>query len=112
MRSVTRSAFLGAALLLAMTSVVSAQEVQLTGPLAGAPAIKRQVLRRSGRLHMAILPTFTINDEYVRHLMGGARLEYNVADFLAFGVWGSYTAFTVTNGLTDEIQDRAFSNGE
>src|SRR5688572_29667063 len=104
-----RIALFGLALLVAPFSA-SAQEVQLTGPLAGAPALRRMVEHRAGRLHLAVMPSFTFGDEYVRHLMTGARVEYNITDYLALGVFGSYAVFTVENGLADEVQNKAYAN--
>ncbi|MBI2894781.1 MAG: hypothetical protein HYY06_14595 [Deltaproteobacteria bacterium] len=109
MGSQTRNGLLALALL-ALPSAAGAQEVQLTGPLAGAPAIKRLVLHRAGRLHLTVMPTFTFGDEYVRHLLAGARVEYNLLDFLAIGLWGSYGVYTVENGLSDEVQNKAYAN--
>lgn len=111
MRSRLRNALFALALL-AVPTAASAQEVQLTGPLAGAPAIKRLTLHRAGRLHLGIVPAFTFGDEYVRTLFVGARLEYNIVDFLAIGVWGGYGVLSLETGLSDEVQNKAFTNGE
>lgn len=111
MRSSMRNALIALALL-AIPAAAEAQEVQLTGPLAGAPAIKRLVLHRAGRLHLGIVPGFTFGDEYTRTLLAGVRLEYNIVDFLAIGVWGAYGVLSLETGLSDEVQNKAFTNGE
>jgi len=111
MRSAARNALLALALL-TVPAAASAQEVQLTGPLAGAPAIKRLVMHRAGRLHLGIVPGFTFGDEYTRTLLAGVRLEYNIVDFLAIGVWGGYGVLSLETGLADEVQNKAFTNGE
>jgi outer membrane beta-barrel protein len=109
MRSTVRNAVVALALL-AVPAVAEAQEVQLTGPLAGAPAIKRLVLHRHGRMHLGLVPAFSLSDEYVRHLFVGLRAEYNILDFLAIGVWGGYAPLTFETGLADEVQTKAYSN--
>ena len=111
MRSGLRNVVVALALL-AAPAVASAQEVQLTGPLAGAPAIKRLVLHRAGRLHLGLVPAFSLSDEYVRHLFVGARIEYNILDFLSIGAWGGYALLATETGLADEVQNKAFTNGE
>ena len=111
MRNTMRNALVALALL-AVPAVAEAQEVQLTGPLAGAPAIKRLVLHRQGRLHLGIVPAFSLSDEYLRHLFGGVRIEYNLFDFLAIGVWGGYAPLTLSTGLADEVEDKAYSNND
>src|SRR5687768_3547896 len=53
----------------------SAQEVQVTGPLAGAPAYRRLRLHREGRFDIAPHATFTLLDEFRRGIMPGLRLN-------------------------------------
>ena len=43
-------------------STASAQEIQLTGPLAGAPAVRKLRLYRPGRVELALGPGFTLLD--------------------------------------------------
>jgi hypothetical protein len=90
--------------LLAYESTAVAQEIQLTGPLAGAPAVRNLRWHRKGRLELA--PTFSVSllDEYERTLMVGARINYNITDWLAVGVWGAFAAANINLGLTDEIE--------
>lgn len=85
----------------------SAQEVQVTGPLKGAPAVRRLRLYREGRIEIAPTFTSTILDEYRRTLAFGARINYGITDWLAIGVWGSYGAVGMTTGLTDRIDEGA-----
>jgi hypothetical protein len=61
----------------------TAQEIQLTGPLAGAPAVRQLRLRRQGRVEIAPSINFTLLDEYQRTIMPGGRLTYNLTDWLA-----------------------------
>jgi hypothetical protein len=88
-----------------------AQELQLTGPLAGAPAVRKLRLYREGRFEVAPAVTFTLLDEYQRQILIGLRLNYNLTDWLALGVYGVYGGsnqdwpLRITTSLTDEIQD-------
>jgi hypothetical protein len=100
--------------LIAWESTASAQEIQLTGPLAGAPAVRNLRWHRKGRFEIAPTLSFTLLDEYQRTMLAGARLNYNVTDWLALGVWGAYGAVHMNTGLTDEIQkvsDARWSSG-
>lgn len=89
------------------TREANAQEVQLTGPLKGAPAVRHLRLYREGRIELAPTFTSTILDEFQRTLLLGARLNYGVADWLSIGVWGAFGAVGVTTNLTDQIDDTA-----
>jgi outer membrane beta-barrel protein len=96
----------GATCLLAAFAVApsaSAQEIQLTGPLAGAPAVRHERLYRDGRFELAPTVSFTLLDEYKRAILFGARAQYNITDWLAVGVWGAYGAVQINTNLTDEI---------
>lgn len=85
----------------------SAQEIQVTGPLKGAPAVRRLRLYREGRIEIAPTFTSTLLDEYRRTLAFGARINYGITDWLAIGVWGSYGAVGLPTGLTDRIDEGA-----
>ena len=85
----------------------SAQELQLTGPLKGAPAVRDMRLYREGRLELAPTVSFTLLDEYRRTIFVGARLNYNIKDWIALGLWGAYGVASITTNLTDEIDNIA-----
>jgi outer membrane beta-barrel protein len=103
-------ALAGVASLLA-TSLVSApaeaQEIQLTGPLAGAPAVRHERLYRDGRFEIAPTVSFTLLSEYKRTILFGARAQYNITDWLGFGVWGAFGAVQIDTNLTDQINSVA-----
>lgn len=89
------------------TSVsASAQEIQLTGPLAGAPATRNLRLHRAGRFEVALTGSFSLLDQYLRTAMPGAMLTYHITDWIGFGVWGGY-GFQYQTGLADELQEKA-----
>ncbi|MDP9033504.1 MAG: hypothetical protein M3O50_01750 [Myxococcota bacterium] len=88
---------------LAATTAARAQEIQLTGPLKGAPAVRHLRLYRQGRLEFAPTVSFTLLDEYRRTLLVGARLNYNIFDWLGVGVWGAGGVLSTTTDLTDRI---------
>ncbi len=117
MRSVS-ARLAGAALALAAAfgtmaateSTASAQEIQLTGPLAGAPAVRKLRLYREGRFEVAPTVSFTLLDEYRRTIVTGGRLQYNITDWLGLGVWGGYGAVSITTDLTDQVDNVAIRN--
>ena len=91
--------------LFAVTERAEAQQILLTGPLAGAPAVRKLRLHRKGRFEIAPAVSFTLLDEYQRTILLGGRLNYNFTDWLSFGAWGAVgSAIRVQTHLTDEIQ--------
>jgi hypothetical protein len=92
--------------LFAVTASAQAQEIQLTGPLAGAPAVRKLRLHRQGRVEFAPAVSFTLLDEYQRTILLGARLQYNFTDWLAFGAWGALgNVIRIPTYLSDQVQD-------
>ena len=99
------SVLMAGAALLAAPERASAQEILLTGPLAGASSVRHLRLYREGRFEFAPAVTFTLLDEYQRTILLGARLTYNFTDWLGIGVWGAYGgALQLPTHLTDEVQ--------
>lgn len=92
--------------LLTIGRAAEAQEIQLTGPLAGAPAVRQLRLHRKGRIELSPTLSFTLLDEYQRTILAGARVNYNLTDWLAVGAWGAFGAIKSTTSLTDQIQDK------
>ena len=93
------------AALLAISGEASAQETQVTGPLAGAPAVRGLRLHRKGRFELAPAISFSLLDEYQRTILVGARINYNITDWLGIGAWGAFGAIKTTTGLSAKIQD-------
>lgn len=104
MRKTTQ--FLVAASVLVSAGLAEAQDIQLTGPLAGAPAVRKLKMYRQGRISLAPMAYFSVNDEFQRHLMAGGRVEYNLFDFLALGVFGAKTIIGLRTSLADEVHDK------
>jgi len=94
----------------ATESEASAQEIQLTGPLAGAPAARKLRLYREGRFELAPTASFTLLDEYRRTILFGGRLQYHIKDWLGVGLWGAYGVISSTTDLTDQIGTVALRN--
>ncbi len=96
---------------LALPDVAEAQEIHVTGPLAGAPAVRKLRLYRKGRVEVAPHASFTLLDEYQRHIMPGLKLNYHFTDWLGIGVWGAFGALKMPTGLSENIQEVNASRG-
>jgi outer membrane beta-barrel protein len=94
----------------AYSTPAKAQEIQLTGPLAGAPAVRKLRYYRKGRFMVGLGPSFTLLDEYRRTIFLSGRLHYNITDWLAVGGWGGYGLVQTTTDLTDQIDQQAPRN--
>lgn len=106
----TRSAILSLSLTLAVAAgllghapAASAQEVQITGPLAGAPAVRRLRIYRQGRFEITPQAAFTLTDEFTRTIGLGASATYHITDWLGIGAWGFFAPIHIDTGLTDQI---------
>ena len=84
----------------------SAQEIQLSGPLAGAKAVRRLRLHREERFDVAPMATFTLLDEFRRNVLFGARLNYHFTDWFGAGLWAG-GGISYNTGLADELQLKA-----
>src|SRR5512147_811371 len=82
-----------------------AQEILMSGPLAGAPAVRKLRLYREGRFELTPSASFSILDEYNRVILFGATLNYNITDWLALGVWGAFGGVQFPTALTEHIED-------
>ena len=92
---------------LSAAGAADAQELQLTGPLKGAPAVRHLRLYRQGRFEIAPSASFSLLDEYRRTILIGARVNYNITDWLAIGLWGAAGVVSSTTDLTDQIDAKA-----
>lgn len=83
--------------------LASAQDVQITGPLAGAPAVRRMRVYREGRLMLQPGFSVTLQDEFTKTMFAGLDAAYHFTDWLGVGVWFGYGVVQLDTSLTDEI---------
>jgi hypothetical protein len=57
-----------------------AQEVQVTGPLAGQPAVRHERIYREGRVELTPQVIFSFQDEFERIIGFGASATYHFTD--------------------------------
>lgn len=100
----------GCAALVSLSVTASAQEIQVTGPLAGAPALRYGRQHRAGRFEVALSSSFTLLDQYERTIAPGGTLTYHFTDWIGISVFGAY-GLQYTTGLTDQIQTNAIGPG-
>ena len=85
-------------------SSASAQEVQITGPLAGAPAVRNMRAYRAGRIQLQPGFAITLQDEFDKALLFTVQAQYHFTDWLGVGVWGGFAGVHLDTGLTDEVR--------
>lgn len=91
-------AFLGAT---AVASSAMAQDIQITGPLAGAPSCRRCVQYRAGRF--VVSPSFgiTLQDDFNRAMIPGLNLQYHFNDIFGIGLYAGYAVIQIPTSLAD-----------
>jgi outer membrane beta-barrel protein len=90
-------------------SKAEAQEVQITGPLAGAPAMRHGRLYRKGRVQLQPTVGFTINDEFSRSILAGLQFGYHFTDWIGLQLFFHYDVYPLDTDLTDQIKARGQS---
>src|SRR6185295_13827728 len=110
MSTMKRLVITSAIALLALTSTASAQEIEVKGPLAGAPAVIGMRKYREMRFQIQLHGTITLQDEYSRSILGGGQLMFHPTDWLGIGVWGGYTLAHIDTNLTDEVSAKGQTN--
>jgi outer membrane beta-barrel protein len=88
---------------------VHAQEVQVQGPLAGAPAVVGLRVYRQMRFSIQLHAAMTLQDEFSRGILPGAQLMFHPFDWLGIGIWGGY-AINIDSALTDQIVAKGQTN--
>jgi outer membrane beta-barrel protein len=88
---------------------VQAQEVEIEGPLAGAPAVVGLRIYRALRFQVQLHAAMTLQDEYTRTILPGGQLNFHLTDWLGIGVWGGY-GIGLDTALTDQIVDKGQTN--
>ncbi len=94
----------------AVSTPAAAQELQITGPLAGAPSVRKLRLYRQNRFEVAIGAGLPLLFEYERPFFLAGRLQYNLFDWLGIGVFGGYALVNFDTDLTDQINTNAPRN--
>ncbi len=87
----------------ALPEVAHAQEVQITGPLAGQPSVRHMRVYREGRVQLAPFANFTLQDEFSRTIGFGATLSYHLTDWFGIGAWGFFAPIHIDTALTDQV---------
>ncbi|HET6337681.1 MAG TPA: hypothetical protein VFG30_30855 [Polyangiales bacterium] len=95
---------------LGITQATRAQEVQVEGPLAGAPAVIGLRIYRQMRFQVQLHATMTLEDEFSRAILPGGQLMFHPTDWLGIGVWGGFAAGNIDSALTDEVAAKGQTN--
>lgn len=92
---------------LALTTILpaatSAQDVQITGPLAGQPAVRHMRQYRVNRFYITPSVGYTLQDEFSRALFFGGSIGYGFTDWLGIGAWGAAAPIDIDTDLTTQI---------
>jgi outer membrane beta-barrel protein len=99
-------AMIAAGLVVADPLPAAAQRVQVSGPLAGEPAVRHMRMYRKGRLQLAPMIGFTLQDEFKQNMFFGAQIGFGITDWLGVSVWGAYAGVNLDTGLTDEVESK------
>ena len=104
--SISLAMMFGLLAALALPTASHAQEIEITGPLAGAPAVRHVRVYREGRFQVTPQVGFTLQDEFSRSILFGATATYHLTDWLGVGLWGFGVPVHMTTGLTDQISSK------
>lgn len=88
----------------------SAQDLQVEGPLAGAPAVIGLRIYREMRFQIQLQGTMTLSDEFSRTILAGGQLMFHPTDWLGIGVWGGFGLAHIDTALTDQVSERGQTN--
>lgn len=87
-----------------------AQEVEVSGPLAGAPAVIGLRVYREMRLQAQLQASTTLTDEYSQTMLVGGQLMFHPTDWLGIGAWGGFALANIDTKLTDEVAAKGQTN--
>lgn len=108
MAFVSRSLILTALVLGAMIGLApagaSAQEVHITGPLAGAPAVRHMRIYRENHVNLIPGVGYTLQDEFSRSLFVTLEANYHFAEWIGIGLWGGFNMAQIDTDLTNQIR--------
>jgi hypothetical protein len=87
-----------------------AQDVEVSGPLAGSPSVIALRAYRQMRFQIQLQSTMTLQDEFSRAVLFGGQLAFHPTDWLGIGVWGGFAPIHIDTTLTDEVTDKGQTN--
>ncbi|MDD9932585.1 MAG: hypothetical protein OXT09_03230 [Myxococcales bacterium] len=109
-RSLVALAVTAATLALPAAPKAQAQEIEVKGPLAGAPAVIGLRIYREMRFQIQLHSSITLQDEFNRAVLGGGQLMFHPTDWLGLGVWGGFSFLQLETSLTDEVSTKGQTN--
>jgi outer membrane beta-barrel protein len=107
--ALTLTTIVAALTLAGSTPTVQAQEVEVEGPLAGAPAVVGLRIYRAMRFQVQLHAAMTLQDEFSRTVLPGGQLTFHLTDWLGIGIWGGY-GIGLDTALTDQIVAKGQTN--
>lgn len=87
-----------------------AQDVEVQGPLAGAPAVIGLRVYREMRFQLQLQGSMTLTDEYSRTVLVGGQAMFHPTDWLGLGVWGGFALANMDTNLTDQVAAKGQTN--
>ncbi len=93
-----------------LAHVAHAQELEVRGPLAGAPAVIGMRVYREMRFQLQLQASMTLQDEYARAVLFGGQAMFHPTDWLGVGIWGGYGAVQIDTALTDQVSAQGQTN--
>lgn len=107
MRTKMNRVLLAAAAAIALVAIAPAashaQDVQITGPLAGQPAVRHMRQYRLNRFFITPSVGYTLQDEFARALFFGGSIGFHFTDWLGIGAWGGGAPLDIDTDLTTQI---------
>ncbi len=88
-----------------------AQDVNVQGPLAGAPAVINMRIYRQMRFQIQGHFAMTLQDQFSRSMMVGGQLMFHPTDWLGLGVWTAFAVAKVDTSLTDQVSSKGQTAG-
>ena len=107
--ALTLTTIVAALALLGITPTAQAQEVEIEGPLAGAPAVVGLRIYRALRFQVQLQAAMTLQDEYTRTILPGGQLNFHLTDWLGIGLWAGF-GVGLDTALTDQIVQKGQTN--
>lgn len=87
-----------------------AQEIEVSGPLAGSPSVIAMRAYREMRFQIQLHAAMTLQDEFSRAVLFGGQLMFHPTDWLGIGAWGGFAPLHIDTTLTDEVVSKGQTN--